>query len=205
MTMRFLDLHVHSSQSTGVDTREELEGFSNFLGTQIRFCDDAAGDGVEIASASKADFKRRPAKAPYLILRPLSNESAVAAVRVKNAILNMALTPTLAKSMHKNRCSTEICLSAILGSSGISRIKAIKGIRKNMKYARKYNVPIVVTSGAKSVYGLRSPHQTYELLRTLGLTDEEVKEGMFGTPLSILKSGMDRVEGRLISAEVRVV
>lgn len=203
--MRFLDLHVHSNQSTGVDKREELKRFSSFLCTQIRFCDGVAGDGVEIVSDSKADFKKRPAKAPYLILKPLSMESAHSAVRIKNAILQLALTPALAKSMHNNGCSIEICLSEILGTSGISRVKAIKGIKTNLKYARKYNVPIVVTSGAKSVYGLRSPHQTYELLRVLGLTDGEAKEGMFGMPLSVLKSGMDRIEGRLISTQVRIV
>jgi RNase P/RNase MRP subunit p30 len=206
MGKRFLDLHVHSSPSNGANSRTDLERHTQALGTEIRYCDGkSTEDGLEISFDTKSNLKKGKKSALFLILKPLSKDSETAAVRIKHSIIRARLTPTLAKLMQKNNCAIEVCLSPLIGSKGIQRIRAIKEIKSNLKYARKYNVAMVTTTGAKSIYGLRSPHQVYELLRVLGFTEDEANSSMNESPRRIVGYGMDKLEKKMVSEHVRII
>ncbi|HDY73661.1 MAG TPA: hypothetical protein ENH51_00935, partial [Euryarchaeota archaeon] len=61
------------------------------------------------------------------------------------------------------------------------------------------------TTGTKSSYGLRSPHQVYELLLVLGLTEDEARKLMFETPSKIVQHCELAASGKIISETVRIV
>jgi RNase P/RNase MRP subunit p30 len=206
MVKRFLDLHVHSSKSSGVDSRSDLGIQAKLLGTEIRFCDgNSSGDGLRVTFKRKPELKGKLAKASYLILEPLSKESVAAAVRIKHSILLTTLTPSIAKLMNKNKCIVEVCLSSLFGASGINRIRLIKEIKTNLKFARKYDVTVIAATGAKSIYHLRSPHQVFELLMVLGFTEDEATEAMYTNPFEVLSYGKDRIEDRIIKEGVKIL
>lgn len=206
MGKRFLDLHVHSSYSNGANIRTDLEIHAQALGAEIRFCDGkSTEDGEELTFDKVSDLKKRKKNVSYLILKPLSKDSQTAAAKIKYSIIITKLTPTLAKLIQKNNCAIEACLSPLFGSKDIQRIRAIKDIKSNLKYARKYGVPIIATTGAKSSYGLRSPYQVYELLKVLGFTDSEATNAMNKNPQTIVTYGVEKLEKKRVSDHVRII
>lgn len=206
MGRRFIDLHVHSDRSGGVDSREAMEAFAAGLGVRVSFCDGAEPeDGVELVFSSKGELRAGSLKAPYLILRPLSAEALARAVKIKRAVIDAPLKPGHARSMHENGCAVEFNLSRLIGASGIERVRAIRMMRSNLVCARKYAVPMVAATGACSVYDLRSAHQVYWLLKVLGFSDSEAKEAMYGAPQGILEQGRAVVEGRVVEEGVVVL
>lgn len=204
--MQFLDLCVYSTDSDGRDSRAVLEAFAKVLSSDIRFCDGArASDGLEITFDKEKDLKKQLKPALYTVLEPHSEDATSAAVKVKHAIIRTRLNPVLARVMAGSSCSIELSLAPLIGSSGVRRTRALGLIRTNLKYARKYGVPILATTGAKSSLGLRTPHQVYELLRVLGLTEDEAKSAMFETPNNIIQHGELAAGGKIISETVRLV
>ena len=176
------------------------------MGSEIRFCDGkSVEDGLEISLKKKSDLKERPNNALYIILEPLSSESFQSATRERHAIVRGVLNPTYAKAMAGNKCSVELCLSPLFGSSGLKRVRAIKDIKTNLKYARKYSVPIVASTGATSIHDLRTPYQVFELLKVLGLTDEEAVDATCTNPLGVIRFGKAILEKRLVSEDVIVI
>ena len=204
--MQFLDLCVYSTDSDGRDSRPVLEAFAKVLGSDIRFCDGAgASDGLEIVFNKEKGLKKQLKPALYTVLEPCSEDASSAAVKVKHAVIRTRLNPVLARAMVDNRCSIELSFAPLIGSSGVRRTRALGLIRTNLKYARKYGVQILATTGAKSSYGLRSPHQVYELLLVLGLTEDEARKSMFETPNKIVQHGELAASGKIISETVRIV
>jgi ribonuclease P/MRP protein subunit RPP1 len=206
MGISFIDLHVHSRESGGRDSRAELEKHASDLGVEIHFCDGTIPeDGVEIAFKTRSELKRKPSNAAYLIIDPLSKEILQAAARINRAIIRTTLTPTLSKIMHNNNAAVEICLSTLVKSSGIGRVRTIKSIKTNLKYARKYGVAIVATTGSKSIYDLRSPYQVFETLKVLDFTDTEAKDAMCTAPTELLNFGTAVMEKRLVQEGVKIL
>ena len=200
MGMRFLDLCVYSKDSVGIDTRTDLEAFAKTIGSEIRFC-----DGIEITFEKQRDLKKQLKPSLYTVLEPQSEDAAAMAVKVKHTIIRARLNPVLARAMAENSCSIELSLAPLIGTRGVKRTRALGLIRTNLKYARKYGVSILATTGAKSSLGLRSPFQVYELLRVLGLTEDEAKSAMNSTPRNIVTHGELMAAGKIVSESVRLV
>jgi RNase P/RNase MRP subunit p30 len=204
--MRFLDLCVYSADSVGRDIRSVLEARATELGSSIRFCDGAgASDGLEIVFEKQSDLKKQLKPALYTVLEPRSDDAASAAMRVTHTVIRTRLNPVLARAMANNNCSIELSLAPLIGTFGVKRTRALGLIRTNLKYARKYGVQILATTGAKSSYGLRSPHQVYELLKVLGLTEDEARTAMYTNPLNVILHGERAASGKVISDDVRLV
>ncbi len=202
--MRFLDLCVYSADSVGRDSRSVLEARAKELGSDIRFC-DGAGDGLEIVFDKQSDLKKQLKPALYTVLEPRSDDATSAAMHVTHAVIRTRLTPVLAKAMASNGSSIELSLAPLIGTFGVKRTRALGLIRTNLKYARKYGVQIIATTGAKSSYGLRTPHQVYELLRVLGLTEAEARTAMYESPRNVVLHGELAARGKAISENVRLL
>lgn len=206
MVKRFLDLHVHSSKSKGKNSREDLKTHADLLGTEISFCDGLSKEeGRCTAFKSKVELKKNHSPSAYVILKPLTKESLQTAIKTKYCIINTKLSPTLAKVLNRNKCAIEVRLSPLFGSRGIKRIRAIKEIKTNLVYARKYGVPIVATTGTSSIFELRSPNQVFDLFKVLGLTDIETKEAMYTNPKNIIEFGKEKVGNKVVSNHVRIL
>jgi hypothetical protein len=184
-----------------------LEGQARILGTQINFCDgNDVEDGLEISVNNMGEVKRSELKAPYyLIETDRSMGSFQKVVRRKCGIIRTTLTPTKAKMMKSKDRHLEMCIRKIIQSSGFKRVSEIRRFRKNLKLARKFMVPMIVTTGSKSIYELRSPNQVYELLRILGFDDWEATKSMYTNPVELMNYGKEIMAGKIISKALRVI
>lgn len=199
--MKFIDLHVHSSLSSGKDAPEEMLEHAKKLGIEIGFCDGKRGEyisGSEIHVGGKEDFKKALSKAAnlgYVIVHGGDyniNRLAVSGSRVD--ILahsdlgrkDSGIDAVLARKAAENNVAIEVNLGSIIRSRGVSRVNALKNIRRNLMLSRKYKFELVAASGAKSRLELRDANGVFELLRVIGFSEEEALGTVHGVAYKIL-------------------
>lgn len=85
-----------------------------------------------------------------------------------------------------NNVALEINLRDILGVYGMRRANLISKLQFNFELAQKYNTPLVVTSGAHSLYEMRTPQQIMMFMEAIGLGHAEAKKALFETPKKIV-------------------
>lgn len=197
--MNFLDLHVHSSISTGRDAPEKMLEQAKALGADIGLCDGVKGDypsGIEIHANGKKDLKAKLEKRlDYTLVHGGDyniNRLAVADKRVDVLAhpdlgrRDSGVDSVIARAAGENKIAIEVNLGRVINSWGFSRVYLIRNIRRNLKLARKYKVPLVATTGAKSFIELRGGDGVHHLLRLIGFEEEEVAEAMYAVPNKIL-------------------
>lgn len=206
--MRFLDLHTHSLASVGVDTPARMYHQAERLGIEIGICDGQRYEGpsgVEVYPKGKRDLKRAldrwKGRADYIVVhggREEVNRGAACDDRVD--ILahpdlerkDSGIDAFTARKAAENGVAIEISLGRIIGTRGNHRVHALRNLRRNVMLARKYGAPLLVASGARSRYDLREARGVSELLRLVGLTEDEVQEAMGATPSRILERNAER-------------
>lgn len=92
----------------------------------------------------------------------------------------------LAKSANENDVAISFDLGDIISYRGGRRVKALSNFRKDLKLVRKYDVPFLLTSNARSCYDLRAPQELIALAGLFGMTREEAICGLSATPESII-------------------
>ncbi|WP_456474204.1 RNase P subunit p30 family protein [Candidatus Pyrohabitans sp.] len=200
----FIDLHVHSLCSRGVDSPARLLEEARILGVTPGLCDGVAhGDalsGVEIEAENKrklaAAIRRSWQKFDYVVVhggRAVINRAAVSDPRVD--ILahpylgrrDSGIDAVVARQATQNQVAIEIDLSTIIVSRGIARVRHLQKVRRILLLSRKYGFDVVVTSRAKSRYELRSTREAEAVLLSTGFTPEEVRRALEAVPGKILE------------------
>lgn len=85
------------------------------------------------------------------------------------------------------------------------RIQAIRIYSENIRIAKRYNVPIIVTSGASSIYEMRAPRELAALATLLGLTDFEAREALSNIPLNLVRKNREKLSDLYIMPGVKIV
>ena len=221
MKPRFVDLHVHTIQSHGVDTPSRMLYTAKELGLEIGFCDGVKAEGVisgkGIRPNNKKEFKRLiqtyRENFDYLVAHGGSAEINKLAVKderidiLAHSSINYrdsGINVALAKEAEKNGVAIEINLRDIICSRRVERVNALRRIKTKIMLKRKYGFDLIVVSGAKSRYELRSPRQVYELLKLLGLNDDEIEDATYNVPCIILEHNKERKDKRNIMPGVKV-
>ncbi len=197
--MKFLDIHVHSSLSTGRDAPEKMLEQAKALGADIALCDGVKGDypsGMEIHAKGKKDLKAKLGKRlDYTLVHGGDyniNRLAVADKRVD--ILahpdlgrrDSGMDSVIARAAGINKVAIEVNLGRVITSWGLNRVYVIRNVRRNLMLARRYKVPLVATTGAKSFIELRGGDGVHHLLRLMGFGEEEAIDAMYVVPSKIL-------------------
>jgi len=222
MNSKFIDLHVHSIYSHGVDTPSRMLCRAEELGIEIGFCGGIKSDditsGKGIRPRNKNEFKQLITKyknnSDYIVMHGGSaaiNRLAVKDGRVDilaHASINYrdsGINSVLAKEAEKNGVAIEINLREIINTKRMDRVNALRRIKTNLMLSRKYGFDLIVVSGAKSRYELRSGRQVYELLKLLGMDQEEIECALNHVPMKILEKNRDRKDRSFVMKGVRVV
>ncbi len=199
--MKFIDLHVHSSLSSGRDTPEEMLEHAKKLGIEIGLCDGKRGEyisGSEIHAGSKGDFQKALSKAAnldYVIVHGGDYDINRLAVSDKKVDVlahpelgrkDSGIDAVLARKAAENKVAVEVNLGSIVRSRGGSRVHALKNIRRNLMLSRKYKFDLIAASGAKSRQELRDASGVFELLKLIGFTEEEAVRAIEENPDKIL-------------------
>ncbi|RXA19850.1 ribonuclease P protein component 3 [Methanosarcina sp. MSH10X1] len=96
------------------------------------------------------------------------------------------LNQVLAKAAAENNVAIGLTLRPLLHTRGPRRVRLLSDLRANLDLARKYDVSLVLSSGAMSCFDLRSPMEALALAEVCGLEEEEALEAMTTTPENII-------------------
>lgn len=112
------------------------------------------------------------------------------------------LNHVLAKEAKDNNVAVELVFSDVLKSYLTHRSKILANFRDIYKLHKKYDFPLILSSGAESVFDLRTVKDFQAVFTQSGLSELEVKSS-FKTSENILKFNNDRKN--MILSGVRVV
>jgi len=71
--------------------------------------------------------------------------------------------------------------------------------------ACRYDVPVVLSSGAESVYGMRDPMSLAALMSLAGLGEEESLDMVSVNPSALVERNRDKLSESYVSPGVRVM
>jgi len=101
--------------------------------------------------------------------------------------------------------SLEIDMAPLLSLRGEPRTRLFSRLRREVEIAKKFNVPIVVSSGATDEYLLRTPHDyaafvtIFDLAKPLGL------RALSHNPLGIVKRNREKLSPNYVALGVRII
>lgn len=96
------------------------------------------------------------------------------------------LNQVLAKAAAENDVAIGLTIRPLLHSRGPRRVRLLSDLRANLDLARKYDVPVVLSSDAMSCFDLRSPMETLALAEVCGLEEDEALEAITVVPERII-------------------
>lgn len=111
---------------------------------------------------------------------------------VETAGLDILLQPAkfnhvLAKAAYDNSIAIGFNAGSIIRLQGEARIRELRMMRTNLKYTRKYELAMLLTSTPSSRYDIRSPREMAALASLFGMAEEEAVGAMSAVPLDILR------------------
>ncbi len=118
---------------------------------------------------------------------------------------NSGIDHVTAKFMSERFIAIEINFSEVLNSSGVLRSRILGRMRQNLVLAKKYNVPVVITSGARDVWGLRAPRELIAFGISLGMKEDYANACVEKIPGLIIKKAKDRKDPNVIMEGLEVV
>lgn len=101
------------------------------------------------------------------------------------------LNHVLAKEAVKNRVAVELCFRDVLKTYLSHRSKVISGFKDIYTLYRKFDFPMVLSSGAESVFDIRTTQDFTAFFTQTGLTSSEVEKS-FLTAVNILEFNENR-------------
>ncbi|MCL7410995.1 MAG: ribonuclease P protein component 3 [Methanosarcinaceae archaeon] len=210
---KFYDLNVHSIPD-GKNTSSEMAALAKHLGysgiaitnhsnTESKPSGFEANNlemfrGIEVVSNNPSKLHGLIGKyrnnVDVLIVHGGDEDINRAAVENKNVdILAHPITPkdsglnhVLAKSASDNNVAIEFNLDAIFIGRGGRRVHALSYFRKNVEIARKFDVPMVLTSNAVSYFDLRAPREMIALAGLFGMDKDEAVAAISTVPAGII-------------------
>jgi ribonuclease P/MRP protein subunit RPP1 len=96
------------------------------------------------------------------------------------------LNQVLAKAAAENEVAIGLPLRPLINSRGSRRIRMLSDLRANLDLARKYEVPLVLSSDAMSCFDLRAPMEALALAEICGLEEDEAIDAMSTVPEKII-------------------
>ncbi len=185
--------------------------FRRFKELKERYTNFDLISAVEITADKKGKIKKAIEKyrnnVDLLIVNAKDAESMRAASESSEIdfISHAFVDQTAARDCAANKVALEIDIADFLGVYGMKRAIMISKLQFNLDLARKYKIPLLIGSGAQSVYGLRNATQLIALAETLGFKHEEAQKAVLKTPFEIVKRNRDKRKGIEISEGVRIV
>ncbi len=96
------------------------------------------------------------------------------------------LNHVLSKAASDNGVAIDFNIDALIRHRGGSRVRILSALRQNARLARKFDVPMVITSNARSHYDLRGPREMMALGMLMGMSWEEALHALSTVPGSII-------------------
>jgi len=99
----------------------------------------------------------------------------------------------------------EIEMAPLLSLSGSSRIRLLSRLRREVAIAKRFNVPVVISSGAMNEYLMRSPHDYAALATLFDMPLPYALHALSEDPLAIVERNREKLSPDYVAPGVRVV
>jgi ribonuclease P/MRP protein subunit RPP1 len=145
--------------------------------------------GAEVAAQSAKALKSRisalRARYPFLVVRGTTEE--IIKVASEDPNVDLLLHPcdgrrplgiATARAARLNQVSIGFDLRPLLHLCGSPRARWLEAFRRNLLFARKFDLPTIITLGAGSHLDLRSPRDLMALAEVAGFEPDEAREAL---------------------------
>jgi ribonuclease P/MRP protein subunit RPP1 len=149
--------------------------------------------GIDIStkpSKIRDEIKKYKDSNNILIVRGQDEELTLAAAETDG--LDILLQPAkfnhiIAKIASDNSITLGFNTGSLIKMRKDARVKELRVMKTNLKYARKYGVKMILTCDVYSLYDLRSPREIAALSGLFGMAPKEAVDAMSNTPEWILR------------------
>lgn len=101
--------------------------------------------------------------------------------------------------------SLEIDLKPLLTLEGPARIRFLSSLRREASIAKKFHVPIVISSGVSDQTLMRKPRELAALASLFDLDEASAIEAVSKNPAIIVKRNRDKLSSRFVAPGIRIV
>lgn len=141
-------------------------------------------------SKLRDEIKKHKDTNDIVIARGRDEEIARAALETER--LDILLQPVkfndvLGKLASDNSIALGFNTGPIIHTRGDDRIMELRIMRTNLKYARKYELQMILTCEPYSPYDFRSPREVASLGSLFGMSPKEAVDAMSAVPLDIIR------------------
>lgn len=141
-------------------------------------------------SKLREEIKKYRDTSDIVIARGRDEEVARAALETER--LDILLQPVkfndvLGKLASDNSIALGFNIGSIIHTKGDERVRELRIMRTNLKYARKYEFQMILTCEPYSPYDFRSPREVASLASLFGMTPGEAVDAMSAVPLDIIR------------------
>ncbi|NIO45160.1 MAG: hypothetical protein GTN36_06460 [Candidatus Aenigmarchaeota archaeon] len=109
------------------------------------------------------------------------------------------------ESATRNKVAIEINFREILHSYRRPRSYILNHIAKNIKLCNHFRTPMIICSGAQSVWEMRNPRDLISIANVLGMEIGKAFLSMSSVPLDIIRENQKTLEGKRITEGVEIV
>ena len=99
----------------------------------------------------------------------------------------------------------EIEMAPLLSLSGFSRIRLLSRLRREVATAKRFNVPVVISSGATNEYLMRRPHDYAALATLFDMPTPHALRSLSEDPLAIVERNREKLSPDYVAPGIRVV
>lgn len=219
--MQFYDLHVHTALSIGSDPVADVAEFAKQMDLAaigaVQYYGARTEElprtiGVELITVlmlkprNVSELGRLAPKARNKceILAVHGGDYEINRAACENPMIDFLAHPELGRkdsgldhitmrAAAENNVAVEINFREILETSRRSRVYILSAMRKNVRLAKKYNVPIVVSSGAISKWGLRGGRELAAVAHLLGMELGDAIRCVSEIPHAMVKQNREKL------------
>ena len=158
------------------DAVESIKGIEVALGAEV---------AAQSAKALKSRISALRARYPFLVVRGTTEE--IIRVASEDPNVDLLLHPcdghrplgiATARAAKLNQVSIGFDLWPLLHLCGSPRARWLEAFRRNLLFARKFELCPVITAGARSHLDLRSPRELIALAEVAGFEHDEAKDAL---------------------------
>lgn len=101
--------------------------------------------------------------------------------------------------------SLEIEMAPLLSPKGFPRIRLISSLRKESALAKKFGVPVVLSSGATNEYLMRGPREYAALAGLFDMNSSVALDALSEVPSSLVERNREKLSPGYVAPGIRVV
>jgi len=105
----------------------------------------------------------------------------------------------------KSSAAFEISMAAILSSDGFIRVRFLSCLRREVETAKKFSVPVVISSGATNALLLRKPQDYASLAFLFSMDLSPALEALSKNPIGLVERNRKKQSPEYVAPGIRII